>query len=625
MKTSRNDPCRCGSGKKYKACCMGRDQARERARSIIGEEVFDAAEAEWMAAARTETVWAADVVPAPGLVREAPDGLSLAMVMAGEWAVHTDVLSHRPAGAAERARDLAAVVNAGARALGVLPERVVVPYPDVVEELDRLLAGRGISVGYGDSEHLAEAMDSVLAQMDPSPAQGRLGIALTWRETGASAQELADFHQAAAAFYAAEPWNVDEVPESLLLEFAGKEYPWGASLMGGGGESFGLVLHSRPEDLRAIWMSDDPSSAFLEMTGFTLTVDFDRKSELTRGMQREVTAARWPIAGPHAYPRLFAMDLPGRWITAEEVRLATLALRAVTVHARGGDALAETGVRLSGFGMEDEESRLEWFRFPDAARPICAEGPGAEPGAGLRAWDTDEQGEQVQAVEEERLGQLSAWLAGRGRADVEVEADRQNARHWTDFLGRTLPAGAVTEYDLRLFLYSYYPQRSGATIGATRELPRSMRLIVQFLEEREGIRYPFAGAVLNELDEIEARAREEHEPLEDTLRFLSYEIYDYLDTRVLLPVMGEEWPVLTSLEIAQLQRELQRRWLLWFDELARDGETDHAVFESELESRQRQWENTPHPRVGGKTPKQVLMEMILHEEALAAGSGSGQT
>lgn len=609
MKTSRNDPCPCGSEKKYKACCLGRDQARAQTRSIIGEEAFDQAEAAWLAAARTEKVWAADVVPAPGLVREAPDGMSLAMVTAGEWVVHTDVLSHRPAGAAERARDLAAVVNAGARSLGVLPERVVVPYRDVVEELDRQLAGRGISVACDDSEHLAEAMDSVLAQMDPSPAQGRMSIALTWRETGASAQELADFHEAAATFYAVEPWNVEEVPESMLLEFAGQEYPWGASLMGGGGQSFGLVLHSRPEDLQALWESDDPSSAFLEMTGFTLTVDFDRKSELTRGMQREVAAARWPIAGPRAYPRLFAMNLPGRWIGAGDVRLATLALRAVTVHARDGDVLAETGVRLAGFDVEDEESRLEWFRFPDAAQPICAEGPGAEPGAGLRAWDTDQQGEQVQAVEKERLGRLSAWLAGRGRADVEVEADRQNARHWTEFLGRILPAGAVTEYDLRLFLYSHYPQKSGATIGATRELPRSMRLIVQFLEEREGIRYPFAGAVLDELHEIETRAREEGEPLEDALRILSYEIYDYLDTRVLLPVTEGEWPVLMSLEGARLRQELQRRWLLWFDEMARDGETDHAVFESELESRQREWENTPHPQVGGKSPKQVLMEM----------------
>lgn len=26
---NRNDPCSCGSGKKYKKCCMGRDEAKE--------------------------------------------------------------------------------------------------------------------------------------------------------------------------------------------------------------------------------------------------------------------------------------------------------------------------------------------------------------------------------------------------------------------------------------------------------------------------------------------------------------------------------------------------------------------------------------------------------------------
>ena len=34
MKTSRNDPCPCGSGKKYKACCKPRDEARARAEEV---------------------------------------------------------------------------------------------------------------------------------------------------------------------------------------------------------------------------------------------------------------------------------------------------------------------------------------------------------------------------------------------------------------------------------------------------------------------------------------------------------------------------------------------------------------------------------------------------------------
>ena len=31
MKLGRNDPCHCGSGKKYKACCLAKDESEERA------------------------------------------------------------------------------------------------------------------------------------------------------------------------------------------------------------------------------------------------------------------------------------------------------------------------------------------------------------------------------------------------------------------------------------------------------------------------------------------------------------------------------------------------------------------------------------------------------------------
>lgn len=31
MKLGRNDPCHCGSGKKYKQCCLAKDEAKERA------------------------------------------------------------------------------------------------------------------------------------------------------------------------------------------------------------------------------------------------------------------------------------------------------------------------------------------------------------------------------------------------------------------------------------------------------------------------------------------------------------------------------------------------------------------------------------------------------------------
>ena len=35
MKIGRNDPCPCGSGKKYKKCCLEKDQAAERAQPAL--------------------------------------------------------------------------------------------------------------------------------------------------------------------------------------------------------------------------------------------------------------------------------------------------------------------------------------------------------------------------------------------------------------------------------------------------------------------------------------------------------------------------------------------------------------------------------------------------------------
>jgi hypothetical protein len=610
MRTSRNDPCPCGSGKKYKACCMGRDQARERARSLVGEEAFDQAEAEWLAAARGQKVWAADVVPAPGRVREAPDGMSLVMVTAGEWVAHTDVLSHRPAGAVERARDLAAAVNAAARTLGVLPERVLVPRREVVEELGRQLDGRGIAVAMEDTDHLDDAIDTVLAQMDDSPVHGRMNIALTWRETGASAEELADFHEAAAAFYTAKPWNVKEVPETLRLDFGGQEPPWAASLMGGGGQSFGLVLHSRPEDLQLLWESYDPSSAFLEMSGFTLTVDFDRKSELARGMQREIAAARWPIAGPRAYPRLFTMNLPGRWIGPREVRMATQVLRAVTVLARGGDPLAEAGVGVAPFDTAvEDDSRLHWFTVPERASPVRAEGPGVKAEPRFHMWDTLEEHEATRAAGKELIRGFDDWLREQGVPEEERAVDARNAEAWNWSRGSVASIGAFTEYDLRLFLYDIYVRKTDPTPDAVRALPRSMRRLVRWLEERQGMRCPFAAGVLDELERIVIRGRELEEPLEDTLRILSYDVYDDLDIRVMLPT-SVGWPDMMSPEVAQLREELQRRWLLWYDELVRGGLTDFSDLEDALTARQREWERTPHPEVGGRTPAQVVAEYL---------------
>ena len=38
MKVGRNERCLCGSGRKYKQCCLAQDDAREREEKTLGEK-----------------------------------------------------------------------------------------------------------------------------------------------------------------------------------------------------------------------------------------------------------------------------------------------------------------------------------------------------------------------------------------------------------------------------------------------------------------------------------------------------------------------------------------------------------------------------------------------------------
>ena len=51
-----------------------------------------------------------------------------------------------------------------------------------------------------------------------------------------------------------------------------------------------------------------------------------------------------------------------------------------------------------------------------------------------------------------------------------------------------------------------------------------------------------------------------------------------------------------------LHRELQRRWLIWRDEVIAAGTVAPDDVRKALGERQRAWESTPHKGCGGATP-----------------------
>lgn len=411
LKVKRNDSCPCGSGRNYKACCQPRDEARERVRAVVGDDVLEAAEALAQSAIAAQDVWEADVASLPVPPGEKEGTPALLLITTAGLIVHGEMIPTPPATAEDRATAIAL----GMTAAGQPPGELHVRDAELAGILAPRLRARNVEVRASD---LAD-MDAVLRAvtggvLESSSIAAMLTTPDTWRETGASREALAALHQAAAEFYRLAPWTRPELQYPLLLEFPGGA-PWGGSVMGEGGMSYGLALHSDPGDLTAMLLTGPGLESLPDMNGYTLTVDFDERGALTRPMQREIVAAGWPVAGPRAYVRLFGLNLPEGRVTAEHVRQATTALEAVIAAARGKDPEAETGVRISPFPLpgewadddEDSDDPLDWFIISEEAAPICPEGPNADPEAAIAAWDDHER---IQADEEARLARFLAWL-----------------------------------------------------------------------------------------------------------------------------------------------------------------------------------------------------------------------
>jgi hypothetical protein len=294
-------------------------------------------------------------------------------------------------------------------------------------------------------------------------------------------------------------------------------------------------------------------------------------------------------------------------------------LRAVTLVAADKDPEPATGLQVT----IQRAQRTPW-PLPEVAEPALAEGPGADPGAALEGWRYEPG--RIHALEDERFTRFQHWLGGQDLSKAARAAAVRNGRCWGNYLVVCdLPAGAVTEYDLRMFVYGFYPLVAKTTETAARDLPRSIALLFQFLEAEEGIRYPFAARVAGELADIAERAGTSKIALRKALRSTTLLLADDLELRLLTPdhELPESttgfWPQGTVADpwIGRLREELKRRWLIWHDEEVRAGNTAFESLWGALEARQRAWEDAPHPALDGKTPRDAVDEYELREiEAL---------
>ncbi|HEV2146965.1 MAG TPA: hypothetical protein VGR37_06165, partial [Longimicrobiaceae bacterium] len=209
---------------------------------------------------------------------------------------------------------------------------------------------------------------------------------------------------------------------------------------------------------------------------------------------------------------------------------------------------------------------------------------------------------------------FGAWLAREGCAAATVRRHAGTAALFLDYLLRDarVPLHALTELDLRRFLYEAYPRRADAGRPLALTVPGSLARFFSFLSHEERLDCPWAAPVLRDRESFEIRLSDR----QGGYRWSGgeYEWYaeldEHLDDRLLVPSArmagGGEWGDGAGPEEVRLQRELQRRWLLWRDRTVRAGHTDPAEARRRLEARQRKWERTPHPGLDGRTPAEAV-------------------
>jgi hypothetical protein len=342
MPPGRNDPCPCGSGRKYKVCCQFGDasQARDRAAAVSpsrrGAPRRGPHRTEVLEGIRKEVEWAADAFALPIAVADIRSPRPVAvLVTAGDLVVHTDILGSlrgEPAAVAEALeRGLTSAAGSAAGSAGAWPERVVVRHAEVAAELGPRLRGQEVAVEVGDAPGLAAAATSLLDHMAgwslwPPPCTTE-----RWRGWDLPGSLVGELFDAAADFYRVAPWTVVEnlqAPRALLP--AGRS--WSCCVMGAGGDEFGLAMYGDPEDF-ARTATRGLAGGLAGMAGPVVSVTFDRVREVPAAAMHEVRTNGWKLAGPAAYPRLMTINTPGGGVSEACAQDLLLLLRALPAWA----------------------------------------------------------------------------------------------------------------------------------------------------------------------------------------------------------------------------------------------------------------------------------------------------
>ncbi|MGD2070940.1 MAG: SEC-C metal-binding domain-containing protein, partial [Gemmatimonadota bacterium] len=372
----RNDPCPCGSGRKYKACCLRAD--REAGLDSHGVHLTP----ELIGVALASDTWQAELVPLPIGFDDDPEARPAAsLVVAGP--VVTSVRVHRrPRGEPELvAAILADAVLGVCGRLGAAPWRLEVRHRDVALALQDRLRERGIVVV---TKPRLDELDDAATELVRGMTDGAVGLHPflsspdTWSGWAVPDEVVAELFGATAAYHEARPWTTFDDNARLEIETAAGR-TWSLSVMGAGGISRGLALYSDAADRERLFRSPagDPSAA-AAFRGRCLAITLDHADELPSAMRREVMRHGWPVAAPDAYPHLTTINTPGGGVSTADLGDLVEALRSL---ASGAGTLGEAGVQGDAEWSDPRTGAV--LRLRGAGRTErAAPGPPVGPG-----WD----------------------------------------------------------------------------------------------------------------------------------------------------------------------------------------------------------------------------------------------
>lgn len=569
--------------------------------------------------------WELDLVPVPAMLADDPAARPAALlVMAPPFVLACEFVDHPSAEPDELAVLLARHVLAARERAGVAPTQVAIRHLSLVEPLGRLLAEHGIAVVPADElPSVADALHNLLAHVFGGivPLYLLRSQPETWAGWSMPADLTARLFRASAAFHRAAPWTIPARETPIVVTRPGGD-PWVAVVLGAAGEQTGLTLYHEMADLE--WMvtrdsSEAPSAAFEGMEDVIVSLLFNTRSELPRPMRAEIRQQGWEIAGPSAYPTLTVLNAPGGGIRQRYFEDLIAALESVPRFvAQYAPELASDVQTLEGFDWSDPETvttctlaiaagLFDEFAPPAMLQRAGPEGPGATP---LAALDDESAARSVNRT----LTRFRAWLRkprrGKPPSEATVRQHAATARLFVDlcaYSGRK-PVTGVSEFELRSFLYDWYPRKVDGSIADARRMLAALRRFFVFLEDREGVVCPWAWPILSDVETFELRWKSFPGGFFWDAAVQEWQTPHVRDlaSRVLLPVSdphgGIEWgPTMGLVEYA-LNREAHRLWIAWRDEAIAQGTTAPREVLAVVTERQRVWAQTPDATCGGLTP-----------------------